>query len=89
MAVRNTIMDFTWLTLGAEVSRVVRNFWYSSQVSATIFSRKSALAGQHVAFADLVPLGDEFLEGLEVDLGLAVQPHQGEDGGRCSPASRG
>ncbi len=26
LAVRNTIMDFTWLTLGAEVSRVVRNF---------------------------------------------------------------
>ena len=26
LAVRNTIIDFTWLTLGAEVSRVVRNF---------------------------------------------------------------
>jgi hypothetical protein len=25
-AVRKTIMDFTWLTLGAEVRRVVRNF---------------------------------------------------------------
>ena len=27
LAVRNTIMDFTWLTFGAEVSRVVRNSW--------------------------------------------------------------
>ena len=26
LAVRNTIIDLTWLTLGAEVSRVVRNF---------------------------------------------------------------
>ena len=26
LAVRNTIIDFTWLTLGAEVRRVVRNF---------------------------------------------------------------
>ena len=26
LGVRNTIIDFTWLTLGAEVRRVVRNF---------------------------------------------------------------
>jgi hypothetical protein len=26
LAVRKTIIDLTWLTLGAEVSRVVRNF---------------------------------------------------------------